>query len=75
MTTKAELEQRLTDKQSEVIEWVLRHDAVEREARALREAIREAFATLFDRKDDDQVWSAMSRLIRALAPNPPTQAP
>ena len=31
MTTKAELEQRLTEKQSECIEGVLRHDAVEAE--------------------------------------------
>ncbi len=34
--TKAELEQRLTDKQSECIEWVLRHDAVAAERDALQ---------------------------------------
>jgi hypothetical protein len=34
--TKAELEQRLTDAQSECIEWVLRHDAVELANRELK---------------------------------------
>jgi len=44
MTTKAQLEQRLTEKQSECIEWVLRHDAVERERDQGRREMDEATA-------------------------------